>query len=325
MFWDKKHKTMTEAIKLPLKDGNEIGATLEDVQMKLSMSDFYPDLFRQAYGNDVITEERIVTALSQFIQSMNTFQSKFDKIKGDKGQSFTAEEKRGEIIFTNFCNTCHMQGSNDFLPIFGDLPLELESEIFFNGYRGKDTSDKGATEGLENSLNPLFKMPTLRNVALTAPYMHDGGLEDLDALINFYSDSIIENFISFLPFGGLKFTPQQKGDLKAFLMTLTDESFALNKKWSDPFDIANSVKNEDLGASVKVYPNPINQAASIEVSGYPNLRKDITIRNMKGQVVKADYFFDDAYIMNKGSMNPGMYIMTVSCQNKVGSYKLMVQ
>lgn len=322
-FWDKKKKDLFDAVELPLKDKNEVGATLEDMLFKMGQSTFYPQLFEDAYGDSEVTEERILNALAQFINSINSFNSKFDRVNNGDGK-FTQKEAEGSVIFAQGCAFCHVQGNRDF--IFGIEPDDLILELIFtyNGYNAND-DDYGAMDTSIMKL-PLFKMPTLRNIELTAPYMHDGGIPDLDSLINFYSHGVEDHdFSELIPPGGLQFTSEQKEALKAFLLTLTDESMAKEEKWSDPFGLSNNTNDGDLGAVVTIAPNPFDQIARVKVGGYDNIRKDITITTISGSRVQADYFIGDEYTIMRDQLSSGVYIITIRCDNKFGSYKLMVQ
>lgn len=327
-FWNKQKVGMMEAIKLPLQDENEVGATLDDLLLKLSTSEFYPELFVNAYSNDEVTEQKILNAISHFIISMNTFNSRLDQAAKGLVQ-LNDLELRGKTVFAISCATCHVQGNRDLSMIFGpnggDLDLDFEVFLTYNGYIGS-SEDKGATEGMDSIPFPLFKMPTLRNIGETGPYMHDGAIPDLDSLINFYSHGVAQDNPSFLiPPDGFQFSKEDKYALKAFLLTLTDEDFLTNDKWADPFKNSTSLHSEDLGADVKIMPNPFDQLATITIEGYENIRKDIRLVSTDGQTVLTDYFTDDLYELQRSRLHTGLYILTVSCQNKVGSYKIMVQ
>ena len=319
-FWNRSKNSITSAIELPLKDDNEIGANLNDLLFKLSETTYYKNLFTNAYGDEQITEKKILEALGQFINSMNTFNSNFDKAQNKKYE-FTALEKEGSKVFKNGCASCHRQGQNTILANPEDS--EFLSLLIFNGYIGKNP-DNGATN--TPGTFPLFKIPTLRNVSKTGPYMHDGGIPDLDSLINFYANIKKDNanIGFFLSDAKLDFTQKDKEALKAFLLTLTDDSFITNPKWSDPFFKVPNLAFGNLGAEVTLFPNPFGYAASIKLPGYTNVRKEITVRNLTGQVVYLDYFYEDEHLLMKTQLTTGTYILTIKCQYKIGNYKIVV-
>lgn len=316
-FWDLRHNNLEGALSLPLKDKNEIGATIEDIELKISMSTYYPELFENAFGNQIVTEERILESIQSFIISMNSVNSKFDKVMKEE-MNFTAQEVRGKKIFSDNCATCHIQGNHSF---FDNLNIKDRAQLTFNGYTDAD-GDKGATQNVVN-LPALFKMPSLRNVSVTGPYMHDGGIPDLDSLINFYSHGVdgVEN--QFIPSGGFDYSESEKQDLKSFLMTLTDEEFLTNIKWSDPFKL--SSKTTDISANIAVRPNPAFDYAIVTVDGKEGQRKDVYLTDMTGRVVYRDYFTENTFQIDVQNLVGGIYSLTIKIGNEMGSYKIVTQ
>jgi cytochrome c peroxidase len=321
-FWARKTKTLYEAIQLPLKDGNEIGATTDDVLAKISLSDYYPTLFKKAYGDDLISEWRVVNALTQFIQSINSFESKFDKVKNGTS-TFTKNEDRGEKIFVRDCGICHSQIGNSQASRSANGNLKIEALKLFNGYRGSDTSDKGAVEGLDTK-HPLFKTPTLRNIAFTAPFMHDGGLKDLDAVIDFYSEQIPNVNLFHVKAGGFSYDKTDKECLKAFLLTLSDSTMVSNEKWSNPFK-NNNLPSTSYQATINVYPNPVSNTAEIRLKGWPEETKTVLLYDNTGRLVLSDKIYYESYILDRKDLSVGAYVMVVKCKDKSVNYKIMVR
>lgn len=327
-FWDMKTDDLHNTIRLPLKDENEIGAELPEIVLKLENTEYYPALFESAYGSEEVTEDKIVDALVQFIASMNSFNSKFDEGVKSKFQNFTDQENMGKELFGINCSICHSEGkfpTSLFVPPNEIPPFELPLTFpfLFNNGMGHDLADLGMGEWQSGS-EGLFKLPTLRNIALTGPYMHDGRFNTLDEVIDFYSDETHEGVHgSFVPSEGYNFTQTQKDALKAFLETLTDESFAKEEKWSDPFDIA--IGNEELSFDVLIKPNPMTQRAEIVVNDTQGVRKDVKIYNMSGQLIKSDYFVNESYILEKREYPVGSYVINLIQGNKMGSYRMIVQ
>lgn len=316
-FWDLRHNDLSKSLSLPLKEENELGANINDVILKLENTDYYPQLFRDAYGTSDISEEKITEAIADFIASINSFNSRFDQ-EGRDEIEFTADEKKGGDLFNRDCSSCHTQGQNRML---SGLNIKTKSELSYNGYPDSN-GDKGATNNI-TSLQPLFKISTLRNLELTAPYMHDGGIPDLDSLINFYSDGIQEGHSSFIKPGGFKYSKEDKKHLKSFLLTLTDHTMAEEVKWSNPFGLVSGT--QDLQANISIRPNPVSEVAEITIDEYSGTRKDISIIDIQGKVVFSDYFTGDNYTISRSNLSQGMYIVRIFVDNKLGSYKLMVQ
>lgn len=250
-FWDERAATLEEQALIPIQDHNEMGMDLKTLEVKLQKLEYYPILFRRAFGDSLITSDRIAFALSQFMRSIVSYQSKFDEgfaLAGypeDEEQmpdfpNFTEQENLGLDIFYRgrkgaTCLYCH--GS----------PQHVNDKAKNNGL---DVQYKDNGRG-EISGNPsdqaLFKVPSLRNIALTAPYMHDGRFETLMDVVNHYSANI-QNHAN-LNFRlkdsddpspdskvlRLHLNQEEKEALVAFLHTLTDPTIATDEKYSDPF------------------------------------------------------------------------------------------
>ena len=328
-FWDMSFGDMTEMIGLPLKDENEVGAVIEDVVVKMSMTDYYPDLFIKAYGDYEITEERIVESLVHFISSMVTFDSKFDKAADTNFSTFTQQEFDGLQLFQQSCATCHVEGN--FFGINGTEDpfsnhIVMEVPFFFNNGLEVEPIDKGVGDWLEG-MDGLYKLPTMRNIALTAPYMHDGRFETLDDVIDFYSEDVVATDWNFLiPADGFNFNSYEKDALKAFLMTLTDESFIVDEKWSDPFESPVNNKNIEIQEiSLAVSPNPMSTSAIIDIQNPSNETLQLKVYNELGQLLKSDKIRGESYEMDKNGLIPGVYSIQISGINKMSTIKLIVQ
>ncbi len=236
-FWDERAATLETQTLIPIQDLVEMGMTLEDLEIKLAQEDYYSTLFTNAFGNATVTSERIALALSQFIRSMVSFESKFDEglaqtnINNDF-PNFTASENRGKDLFMSNqtrCFDCH--ATNVFV---GDAARNngLDATITDPGV--------GGITGNNNDLGE-FKVPSLRNIALTAPYMHDGRFATLAEVIEHYDNGVQNNpnLDNRLTQGNnvrrLNLSNADKQALVDFLNTLTDEAFITDEKYSDPF------------------------------------------------------------------------------------------
>ena len=211
----------------PITDVNEMNESLSNVVEKLKASNRYKTLFTKTHRDGQITGQRILLALTQFVVMFNSHNSKYDKfIRNESGGSFTAQEKNGLQIFRQHCASCHKE------------PLFTNNQFENNGLKVDTTlNDYGRFLITQNPKDSLkFKVPSLRNVQFTKPYMHDGRFETLQEVINHYTSEIepsktlsksLENKITL--------THKEKVDLLVFLRTLSDNEFLFNKRFSFPF------------------------------------------------------------------------------------------
>lgn len=323
--WDMRETDLHEMIILPLTDENEIGANIDDVKVKLEQTSYYPELFSNAYGDGEITEERIVDALVQFITSMTTFNSRFDQQVVDDFKDFTEQEMLGLELFSTNCNFCHSQGSHT---LFGE-EIFVEDDILFvfpfiftNGLP-EDPDDAGAGEW-DEAMSNLFKVPTLRNIELTAPYMHDGRFNSLEEVVDHYSEEVVQNeWSEFIPPGGFNFNEEEKLALIAFMETLTDDTFISNPRWSDPF--ASALNNTNVTfQELKLAPNPTSDIAIISFANETNNLVSINILNSSGMLVKHDQFRGSEYQFEKGDFSAGMYTIQLIMGDKKSVQRLIV-
>jgi cytochrome c peroxidase len=243
-FWDQRAATLEEQVLMPVQDLVEMGMTLQFLETKLKGLAYYPSLFTKAFGDATITSDRISKALAQFVRSIVSYQSKYDAGRSTFPNApapppntpfpnFTAQENRGKELFLlpqTACAACH--GSETFT-----APLEKNNGLDLT------TIDRGFGAVANNTaLDATFKVGSLRNVELNAPYMHDGRFATLEQVIEHYSSGV-RNHPNLspqlrLPNGQPRlgnFTPQDKAALVAFLKTLTDVSVSTDVKFSNPF------------------------------------------------------------------------------------------
>lgn len=331
-LWDMKETDLHNMIRLPLNDENEIGANLDDIVVKLAETNYYPDLFRNAFGTSAIDEEKIIDALVHFISSMTTFDSKFDEGAADDFSNFSEKELAGLEIFSESCTSCHSQGSHDphgFFPggfnIEGQSPLNFFPEIFNNGLP-IDVDDRGAGEN-DTFFMDLFKIPVLRNIELTGPYMHDGRFNSLEEVIDHYSDNVQTNNwteFGFIPEGGFHFTDSEKDNLLAFLMTLTGKKLTTHEMWANPFGGSTSIAPDPV-ENLVVKPNPMSDFSIIEFENKGNTLTQISILNMAGQLMKSDKTLSNSYTINKGDFSTGTYLIEITQADKKSIQKLIVK
>ncbi len=241
MFWDGRAASVHEQALLPIQDPLEMNEKLENVVAKLQAEKKYRDQFIRAFGSDTITAEKIGLAIEQFEFVMISNNSKYDQFKRGAATLTDAEERGRKLFFTEFdpfgqqrgaeCFHCHA-GFNFTNDEYMNNGLDAEADQTDTGKQkvSNDPADKAK-----------FKTPSLRNVALTAPYMHDGRFQTLEAVIDHYNTGTkdsptIEFLMQYnLQPGGLGLTAQEKADLVAFLKTLTDAEFLTNPAFKTPF------------------------------------------------------------------------------------------
>jgi cytochrome c peroxidase len=208
----------------PIIAPNEMAETVENVVSKLKADTLYQKMFRAAFQTDVINSQNMLKALAQFVGTLVSADSKYDKVSR-RETVFTAAEQRGYEVFKLKCASCHKE------PLFTDLSfrnigLPMDPDL-------KDNGRMTITQKSQDSL--LFKVPSLRNVALTAPYSHDGRFASIGAVIDHYRFSVVNGPTTDPVLRNkIKIDDFEKLDLLNFLQTLTDTAFVHNKKFAQP-------------------------------------------------------------------------------------------
>lgn len=228
-FWDGRAASLEEQVTDPITNKLEMANTWGVVLERLQQDPQYVRQFQKAFGPGKINSDLVMKALGQFERTLVSFNTRFDQYYFEgNAKALTPQEERGLDIFFGIgqCNHCH----SDVLltdNFFRNNGLDLAPQPGLYNTTGKET-DRGR-----------MKVPSLRNVALTAPYMHDGRFKNLGEVLDFYSTSLqqkspnIDEHI--VPLGrGLFLNDGQRADLIAFLHTLTDSSFITNPAFSDP-------------------------------------------------------------------------------------------
>ena len=238
-FWDGRAKNLQEQALIPIQDPIEMHETLPNVVAKLTDDRKYELMFAKAFSNSKITPENIAKALEQFMLTIVSGNSKYDKyLRGEA--SLTTSEANGKSLFDKeFKSTASgLKGGGDCFHCHGNVFFTTNrftnnglDSVFTDGGRGMVT-------GLPQDQGK-FKTPTLRNIELSAPYMHDGRFATLRETIDFYNfhqkgsntiDPVIKSVGE-----GLRFTNSDVTDMVNFLKTLTDTSFTNNPKYKSPF------------------------------------------------------------------------------------------
>ncbi|RYD76177.1 MAG: cytochrome-c peroxidase [Sphingobacteriales bacterium] len=212
----------------PITNHVEMDETMENVLRKLSATAPYPSMFEKAYGTKEITTSNFLKALSQFMLMCVSSNSKYDSVmRGDAEKQFTADELAGRELVKLKCGNCHTE------------PLFTNHSFRNNGLIPSSVNDEGRfmiTQLPEDRYK--FKVPSLRNLAYTAPYMHDGRLLSLDGVLDHYSRHVqpIENLDPLLQQNGVLGIPlntEERKNILAFLNTLNDRSFLFDKRFAE--------------------------------------------------------------------------------------------
>jgi cytochrome c peroxidase len=205
----------------PITSEVEMNETLENVVSKLQKSDKYPHLFEAAFGTKKITGQLMLKALSQFVVSLTSSNSKYDKVLR-KGEKFTEMEQNGYRLFKQNCASCHQE------------PLFKSDKFEYNGLKLDPTlNDFGRMRITQNSKDSLkFKVPTLRNVQYTFPYMHDGRFKTLTEVVKHYNSLQANKMLPKELAKPMCLTDNERTDLVAFLKTLTDKEFLFNPRYA---------------------------------------------------------------------------------------------
>ena len=217
-MWDGSVKTLEEQPVNPITNPVEMDNTMENIVNKLNQSSSYKEDFQKVFGKGNITSQKVLKALAEFIVSLQSFHSKYDKVIVEKSKdvSFTEDEKEGLLIFRDHCAQCHKE------PLFTDFRFKNTGMKIIPSY--KDYGRMLITHNPKDSL--LFKVPSLRNVAVSYPYMHDGRFNTLEEVIEHYRGGIVQS-TTLAPElrEPLIINNTQKAQLIDFLNTLTDDEF----------------------------------------------------------------------------------------------------
>ena len=226
LLWTGEPISIEEQVLKPIANHLEMG--MEDLDIlaaKLQKVDYYPPLFEEAFGTTEITHDLIAKGLAQFLRAMKCSQSKYDQGFDSEFANFTALELMGKDLFEdpgNGCANCH-RSVNFYYGSESNIGLEM------------DYTDEGAGNG-------MFRIPSLRNVGITGPYMHDGRFDTLEEVVEHYNSGVQPHpFLDWRMKDNngepkkLNLTEVEKQALVAFMKTLTDEQFITDVKYSNPF------------------------------------------------------------------------------------------
>lgn len=241
LFWDGRAGTLHELALKPIRNHKEMGLDeTEFLIAKINKAPYYNALFTDAFGDSEVTEDRIAKAMAQFVSSMISGDSKFDRVNaGTEEYSLAAQQGQNIFFGEGRCYQCHsgldFNVRGGFFGGWGPARanIGLDEEYADDGFGVFDPNIAGE-----------FKIPTLRNIAKTAPYMHDGRFETLRDVVNHYNKNIANHpnlSLELRDWGTdgparLGLDEAQVSALVKFLVTLTDEGYLSDPKFSDPFD-----------------------------------------------------------------------------------------
>lgn len=374
-----------DAVEMGMTAANTNGKQWDTISARVSKKSFYAPLFQAAFGSTKIDSQRIALALAQFVRSMNSYDSKWRKaintFKGNPSTGvipgFTSQELLGRDLFMDVnrgnCQACHTR--NIFVPqgaqnngVDGSITegnrwkwtawstrddYKLKDSGFagvkargnYSGVLGRDSNAVKANIG-------RMKVPSLINIGVTAPYMHDGRFKTIDDVINFYSDSIKNNDYNTLslflrkidprapgapnnvtsqlaidtaPVRILHYTTAEKAALKAFLLTLTDSTFLKDPKFSNPFCITSTTARTSQTES-----QTLKQILSLSTTSNPmglfvnaisgqNFLGTVSVYTIDGKLIlqKNNVFGMGANDITFPALSSGEYVVTVEAHNSV--------
>lgn len=233
LFWDGGATNLESQAFGPLTSEDEMFQNLAELLEELNQVPEYQRLFRKVF-NDEIKTGYIVKALAQFQRTLISGNSRYDKYQGNEGETLNDQEKKGMKLFEMYCRSCHtgvLFTDNDFHN--NGIDASFDNDALEGIYQGR----------FRISYNPgdlgKFKTPTLRNIALTAPYMHDGRFRTLEEVLKHYSSGIrvsatTDKKLMVNGSWGFALSDDEQAAVISFLQTLTDSSFINNQAFAAP-------------------------------------------------------------------------------------------
>lgn len=231
LFWDGGVPNLEFLMQAPIEHPDEMAQNLMQLEKELNAHTEYPQLFKEAFKAETVSFPDVSNALSQFVRGLQSFNSPYDRYRKGEANALSALQKEGHKVYERACASCHTEG------LFTDnafhnngIDSVFDFDTLLDSYKGRfritlDSADLG-----------LYKTPTLRNVTVSAPYMHDGRFKSLSEVVAHYSHGVNKSptLDEDLKLGsgrlGVVLTTEEKVALEAFLESLTDRSFLENAK-----------------------------------------------------------------------------------------------
>jgi cytochrome c peroxidase len=238
-FWDGRVTTLEEQVLHPVRDSRELAGSWPEITRRLGQQPLYRRLFLAAYGHARIDSNLVTHALGQFLRTLISHRSKYDRVLAGH-EYLTTEEYQGFVLMNDLtkgaCLHCHSTDADALGTTGGSANTGLDDPADVDGYR--DQGRRGTT-GRDVDAGS-FRIPSLRNVALTAPYMHDGRFATLEEVLDHYSGGVKDGpardpRLGPPGRGGVRLDAVEKRQIIAFLHTLTDSAFIRDPAFSDPF------------------------------------------------------------------------------------------
>lgn len=231
-MWDGAINHLDMQALAPITSSIEMAESLEHVIQKINNSNFYKPRIKAAYGDTILTGERLLKTFAQFQLTLVSSNSKYDQVRRKETQ-FNEQEMRGYQLFLANCNSCHQE------PLFSNYSFE-------RNYLPVDSTlnDLGKEEISSNQEDRFkFKVPSLRNLSYSYPYMHDGRFDKLSQILNHYTDSVTQLMFKERAKKPIDLNSKEKIDLIAFLLTLNDKTFVFNPKHQFPKELIQKARN----------------------------------------------------------------------------------
>lgn len=227
-FWDGGVTHIELQPFAPITNPLEMDETLANVVAKLQSKEGYRQMFKDAFGTEEVTTQRMSRALAQFMGMLVSSNSPYDKYIRNEG-SLNTDELAGLTVFRSKCTPCHTE------PLFSDFSLRNNGLKLVVNEKGVIDSGRGVITPADQDAYYKFKVPSLRNLKYTAPYMHDGRLATIDAVLDHYTSDVqhTPNLDPLLT-NGISLSSQERQQLKAFLNTLNDETFVKDIRFQEP-------------------------------------------------------------------------------------------
>lgn len=254
LFWDQRATTLLNLVALPIANHREMGfSNMDELMQKLSGISYYPELFEKAFGTAEITQNKLSVALALFCGKLNSFDSDFDMFSSGEEIPTPLELHGMKLFIENQCNSCHrvIDNGSENSNIINNLTSFSGSEYSGSVSQGEVANiglnqiyeDQGVGAFLGNDNHDgQFKIPTLRNIAVTPPYMHDGRFATLNEVLDFYNEGIRPHANLDIRLRGsdgkplrMGLTETDKEAIIAFISTLTSKDILINPLFSDPF------------------------------------------------------------------------------------------
>ncbi|MBA4853411.1 cytochrome-c peroxidase [Emticicia sp. BO119] len=241
--WDGSVTQLDSFAVSPITNPAEMDESFENILEKLRTSTLYPDMFEKAFGSGEINSERLLKALSQFMITMVSANSKYDHYSRNEGVKFSEAESEGLNLFKQKCASCHSG------ELFTDFSFRNNGLIMSDDDKGRFEITKRETDKYK------FKVPTLRNLTYSAPYMHDGRFTTLEEVLEHYSSKVVKSpsldaKLENNGKAGIFLNTDEQQKIIAFLKTLDDENFIQNLSFSES-TLVNEIPRKNIDAELR--------------------------------------------------------------------------